>query len=114
MSGVPYRTLRLVLDRAQGRCERCDSANVADIHHRRARGMGGTRDPEIHAPANLVVLCRDCHTFVEHNRAEATEQGWLVPRRDPRDPADVPVYVDIGWYMVTPYKLQPVDLNPPF
>ena len=114
MSGVPYKTLRLVLDRAADQCERCWSLNPADVHHRRARGMGGTRDPEIHSPANLAVLCRDCHTWVEHNRAEATAQGWLVPRRDPRDPADVPVFVDPEWYLVTPYKLQPISLDPGF
>ncbi len=114
MTGVPYRTLRLVLDRAADQCERCGSLSPADVHHRRARGMGGTRDPEIHSPANLVVLCRDCHTWVEHNRTEATAHGWLVPRRDPRDPADVPVFIDPEWYLVTPYGYHAVDLNPPF
>ena len=114
MTGIPYRTLRLVLDRSGDMCERCGSLSPADVHHRRARGMGGTRDPEIHSPANLVVLCRDCHTFVEHNRAEATEQGWLVPRRDPRHPRDVPVFADGVWYLVTPFQLQVQDYNPPF
>ncbi len=114
MSGVPYKTLRLVLDRAADQCERCGSLNPADGHQPRARGLSGTGDPEIHSPANLAVLCRDCHTWVEHNRAEATAQGWLVPRRDPRDPADVPVFVDPEWYLVTPYKLQPISLDPGF
>ena len=114
MSGVPYKTLRLVLDRAQDCCERCGVGNPADVHHRRARGMGGTKDPEIHAAEALVVLCRDCHHWIETNRAVAEGQGWLVPRRDPRHPRDVPVFIGGAWYIVTPYRLQPISLDPGF
>ena len=51
--------------------ERCAAwlANTpADIHHRRPRRMGGTSNPEIHQPANLVVVCRTCHRWIEENR----------------------------------------------
>ncbi len=114
---TPTGTRATVLIRSGGCCERCgiSLANVpADVHHRRPRGMGGTRDPEIDAPENQVVLDRVCHTWIESHRAVATEQGWLVPRKDPRHPRDVPVFIAGGWYLIEPTLIVPVDLSPPF
>jgi len=102
--------------RANGHCERCERsiANYpASIHHRRPRGMGGSIPDGIDSSENCVLLCGSgttgCHGWVEHNRAVATDQGWLVPRRDPRDPADVPVYIGGVWYRVTPEAIEPAD-----
>ena len=39
-------------------CEVCDSKSV-DIHHIKARGMGGTSAHD--SPINLMALCRTCH-----------------------------------------------------
>lgn len=96
MNAMSWEQRSTVLLRCAGRCERCgiSIANVpADVHHRRPRGMGGTRDPEIHSPSNLVVICRGCHGWVESHRSEAMHDGWLVPRRDPRTPGDVPIWL---------------------
>lgn len=41
--------------------------------------MGGTRDPAINNPSNLLHLCSACHMAVEVDRAQAKEQGHLVP-----------------------------------
>ena len=49
------RLRQQVLDRADGRCERC-SGVATDAHHVVARAVGG-RD----ALGNLVALCEDCH-----------------------------------------------------
>lgn len=59
------------------------------IHHRKPRGMGGTRDPLVNSPSNLVLLCgsgtEGCHGWVESHRTEAREAGWLVSQHaDPR------------------------------
>jgi hypothetical protein len=51
-----------------------------EIHHRRPRGMGGSRDPKTNSPANLILLCPDHHAWVESNRTEALEMGFLVPQ----------------------------------
>ena len=78
MSAIPAGNRRTVLTRSEGLCERCAAwlANTpADIHHRRPRRMGGTTNPEIHQPANLVVVCRTCHRWIEENRQLALEQG---------------------------------------
>lgn len=107
--------------RANGHCERCGRSTVnypASIHHRRPRGMGGTSDPGINTAENCVLLCgtgtTGCHGIVESHREIAIEEGWLLPRRDPRDPADAPVFAEGAWYLVTADALVPVDLNPPF
>lgn len=43
-------------------------------HHLRQRSLQG---PD--TPANLSLLCGDCHMHVHAFIAEATKEGWLVP-----------------------------------
>lgn len=52
--------------------------------------MGGSKDWLTNCPANGVLLCTDCHRFVESNREKALSLGWLV--RQGEDPSRVPVY----------------------
>ena len=42
-------------------CEYCDSTNILDVHHVQSKGMGGSSNPAIHHPDNLITLCRYCH-----------------------------------------------------
>ena len=42
-------------------CEYCGSTNILDVHHVRSKGMGGSSNPAIHHPDNLITLCRYCH-----------------------------------------------------
>ncbi|WP_372497550.1 HNH endonuclease [Tomitella gaofuii] len=70
--------------RSGGRCERCGMAEACQVHHRKPRRMGGTRDPRINAPSNLLHLCYYCHSDVESKRALAIDQGhvlssWHIP-----------------------------------
>lgn len=84
----------IVINRALMTCERCGRAvshTACQIHHRRPRGAGGSRNPETNSPANLILLCNECHTWVESNRATSYEQGWLVRRE--HDPAKSPVWL---------------------
>ncbi|UGT65279.1 HNH endonuclease [Nocardia gipuzkoensis] len=77
--------LDLVRARCKGRCERCaqplTGIHGGDPHHRKPRGAGGTRDPRINLPSNIVALCRPCHDWIESQRTAALKDGWLVPRR---------------------------------
>ena len=97
---MPAATVDTVRRRSQNRCERCgtDDALRWSLHHRKPRGMGGTRDPAINSPANVLLLCgsgtEGCHGRVESNRAEAYVLGLLVHRND--DPARVPVELRYG------------------
>jgi hypothetical protein len=74
-----------------GGCVVCGSATgLLDVHHRDARGMGGTADPAIaFGMANLVTLCRADHSYIEQHPDWARE-GHL--RLDAGEiPAEVPV-----------------------
>lgn len=82
----------VVVSRAGSACERCSEPWTGlQVHHRLPRGMGGSSLPEINSPANLLLLCPDCHGWVESNRTDAYTAGWLVHRG--LDPAAVPVTV---------------------
>lgn len=57
--------------------------------------MGGSKTAWVNLAANLVLLCGSgvtgCHGWVESNRAEATELGWLVSRIGIQRAEDIPV-----------------------
>ena len=64
------------------RCARCgkDVTYIqSSIQHRKARGMGGTNDPSINSPANLIVLCGSgttgCHG---HHHPDAPNLGDIT------------------------------------
>lgn len=114
-TGPTAEQRQLVIDRAWGYCEMCGTRVLTDlnralcaysIHHRRPRGMGGTRRPDTNSPANLLLVCGDatapggCHAWIETNRAEALRRGLLV--RSTADPATVPVQLEGGdWVLLT-------------
>ena len=94
------KTRGLIRTRDQDACARCGATLGLQIHHRRARGMGGGRDPLTASPANGVLLCgpgsTDCHGWVEGNPTSAYRAGWKV--RQGIDPTTVPVlHVAFGW-----------------
>lgn len=99
---------RQVAERAGGCCERCGKKITADysIHHRKPRGMGGTKDPKANSPSNLVLLCGSattpdgCHTGVERFRASAMTTGFIVART--ADPETVPIKMWSGWWILKP------------
>jgi 5-methylcytosine-specific restriction enzyme A len=83
----------LVHGRSSGTCEICGSAAAVDIHHRTGRQMGGSREPWVNRPGNLIHACRICHDKVTNTRgfrALHENNGWLV-RRGITLPRDVPV-----------------------
>lgn len=88
-------TWGVVEARAGGLCERCcKRPSAVQRHHRKPRQMGGTRDPLIHDPSNVVWICCPCHDWIESHRTDAYESGWLVHRGD--DPASVSLRPLVG------------------
>jgi 5-methylcytosine-specific restriction protein A len=69
-----------IISRAAGKCEKCDGIvrSGGQIHHRKARGMGGTKSLESRSLANGLYVHPSCHAWIESHRAEAYENGWLV------------------------------------
>lgn len=100
-TGPSSAVVDAVLERACYCCEVCGSP-CADqrgtdwsMHHRRPRGMGGTRWTGINLPSNLMLVCGSgttlCHGAIENYRAGAVAAGWLVLSRT--DPATAPVLI---------------------
>lgn len=89
MSGFSSQVRAVIIERSDGWCECCGLKRGAEVHHRRARGMGSTKRPETNEPSNGLWLCGDDHRHIESHRAEAIENGWLVPQH--QDPRDIPV-----------------------
>ena len=88
-TGPDAATRQLVLDRDEG-CVICGRSDLpVQIHHRRPRGAGGSKDAATNRPPNLITLCADHHRWVESNREISREKGYLVPSWE--DPATVRV-----------------------
>lgn len=106
-TGPDRATVELLFERSHERCERCGSRGE-QIHHRRARGAGGTRRLDTNMLQNLVHICAPCHAYIESNREWAYEHGWLV--RQWADPAYQPVRIQGSWIRLSEtYTL--VDLD---
>ena len=106
-TGPDRATVEALFARSHERCERCGSRGE-QIHHRRPRGMGGTRREDTNSLAAIVHLCANCHSYIESNREWAHEHGWLV--RQWADPAYQPVRIQGSWIRLSEtYTL--VDLD---
>lgn len=101
---VMNRDIRLaVYTRDGGRCVRCGTERSVEgwsVHHRKPRGMGGSKNnPFIDELANLLLLCGSgvsgCHGHVERHREEGYLTGFLVHRA--HDPEEVIVKTHRGW-----------------
>jgi hypothetical protein len=120
---------RMLFTRSSGRCEirspaclggrRGELAGLprwkVSFHHRRPRGMGGTKRADVHSLAWLVVTCGDgttgCHGYVEHHGKWADARGLKAPKAM-NDPAEWPLVLHSGrrvlldpnlpWYQTAP------------
>lgn len=54
-------------------CAKCMRTYACDVHEIKSRARGGS----ITDLENLIVLCRECHSWITTHPAEALEQGWL-------------------------------------
>ncbi|MBM0205776.1 hypothetical protein JNW90_24235 [Micromonospora sp. STR1s_5] len=109
-----------VADERTGSVEHLPRWRVS-LHHRRAKGMGGTRRENVNHPGNLMLLCGDgvsgCHGWATVGDVdEARRRGVVVPL-ECADPAGVPVelwsgrvvllghfYEQVGWNYATPTR----------
>lgn len=90
-----------VMARCGGFCEvrtRHCWDEASQIHHRRPRGAGGSKDPATGQAANGIGVCIPCHDHLEKHRAEARDNGWLV--RQGTVPATVPIWRHRRWVLL--------------
>lgn len=93
----------LVRSRSTGTCELCGDKPAINWSHRKSRAQGG-----LWRPSNGLDLCGSgttgCHGWLTHEPLLAAAGGWQL-LRDPRDPAEVPVWLDSrlagpGWWLL--------------
>ncbi|GAA4626711.1 hypothetical protein GCM10023196_036060 [Actinoallomurus vinaceus] len=104
-TGPDRVTRELVLERDHYSCAHCGRSVLYgpySLQHRVARGMGGTTDPAINRPSNLVTLCGSatspggCHLACEERDPAMRKLGFWVKRGI--NPADIPVaHAAYGW-----------------
>lgn len=102
MTGISRKVRALVLQRAEGRCERCGvnlDGFFYSLQHRRARGMGGSSRSGTNLAGNLVALCGSattgCHGYIEANPDAAACDGLRIRQGD--DPLTLPVRLRYDW-----------------
>lgn len=100
-TGFSREVVDVILGRDGHACTRCGGACWGErgldysIQHRRARGMGGTVQPDTNMPQNGILLCGSgggdsgCHSWIESHREEARQHGWAI--RQDQNPLLVPV-----------------------
>jgi 5-methylcytosine-specific restriction protein A len=94
---IPAWIRETVVTRAGRHCESCGGpCYLKDhaLHHRRVKGMGGSKDAATHTVSNLVLVCASCHRAIHENPEQARDAGWLV--RQGADPARVAVLLHNG------------------
>lgn len=80
-------TVQAIVDRDQGRCAWCHGLLLGErgpapwqwqVHHRLARGGGGTSEPHIARASNGVALHGTCHAAIESERKDAEGKGFII------------------------------------
>ena len=97
------KTREIVMQRADSRCELCGAFSFGfmgySFHHRKPRGMGGTKNKKSEKPSNIILLCGSgttgCHGRVESMRDWSRDNGILVCQSD--DPLQVKIKLLVGW-----------------
>ena len=98
MTAPTTQTRKTVYLRDGYRCVICGAIEALSFQHRRAVGMGGSRN--LPTAVDGLTLCIDCNNRCERDlQALALANGWKV-RRWVGSPERVPVYfpAEFQWY----------------
>lgn len=86
------------------RCYHCGISDDTLVpQHRLGRGMGGSKDPKVHAASNIITFCSDHNGRIENNSIallRAKRLGWKLESW--QDPKDTPVFCMTSgeWYVL--------------
>lgn len=96
------RAKELVRARDADTCWRCGAQGQHDVHHRRGRQSGGTSDPRIEfGLANLILLDRECHQWVETHPRTAVKTGLRLTTEHPPHSAPLKLHPNDSWWLLT-------------
>lgn len=106
-TGPDRQTRQVVLERDNWQCACCgdpiDLPKGYSLQHRVARGAGGSSNPDLNSPANLITLCGSatspdgCHQLAESRSKVMQRAGYWLTRD--QDPATTPVFhILLGGY----------------
>jgi 5-methylcytosine-specific restriction enzyme A len=59
-------------------CQRCAGTRDIHRHHRRPKGMGGSRDEHAQCTCNGLLACGPCHAWIHAHPRLAEAQGFIV------------------------------------
>lgn len=108
MTGFSAAVRTTIRQRADGWCERCGLQRGTEMHHRRTRGMGGSKQEDTNTASNALHLCSPCHTYITEHPRDAYNHGWSVLSH--QNPADIPVEYRGDWvYLDSLGNLQPIE-----
>lgn len=109
-TGPDRATRELVDERDDWHCACCGNSVYGrpfSRQHRIARGMGGTSDPALNRPSNIVLLCGSatspggCHLACEQREERLHALGFWLNSWE--NPAAVPVaHASYGWVLLLP------------
>lgn len=115
---VDEDTRMSVLIRGNYHCERCGSDFMTlgvSVHHRRPRMMGGSKNADLHRPANLIALCGSgvsgCHGWVESNRQKARREGLLIQKVESAEEIPFKDSKDRWWLLDNLGQKRQLDTN---
>lgn len=98
-TGFAPKVREIIRQRAQNRCEICgEHTSDLQIHHRRPRGMGGSRRSDTNTASAGLLLCLMDHHRIESHRTQAYDDGHLV--RSGQSPLATPVLYRGQWSLL--------------
>jgi len=95
------RVREQIKNRSKGQCEVCGMRLMiyeAQIHHRRPRGMGGSKSAATGSVSNGLHVHMKCHERIESNRINAMDNGYLMYQT--QEPSEVPARLWYGWHLL--------------
>lgn len=101
MSAPTPATRAVVYERDFERCASCGSYTQLEFQHRKAVGMGGSKQRPLFQ--NGLTSCTLCNWAYEHEmQLKALRFGWKVRNWPKLDPGRVPVYYwpERRWYLL--------------
>lgn len=99
--GISDRVRRIITERDGGKCWHCGETEGLQVHHRRNRGMGGSK--ELDRYDNLILVCAAYNLAMEADPLAATDARELGHKLGSWQDFSNPVFdrSELTWYKLT-------------